>query len=104
MSETEYFWVVCYDIANNRRRYQVMRTLEGYGRRVQYSVFECELTNARLDRLERALVRVINDKEDSIRFYPLNRGDVDRVRLIGTAVLNRKPDFVYIDEDSRYPF
>ena len=35
--------VVSYDITNDRRRLKVMKTLEGFGERVQYSVFECRL-------------------------------------------------------------
>lgn len=104
MSENTFFWVVGYDITNDRRRYRVMKTLEGYGRRVQYSVFECELTYTRRDRLERDLLRVINDKEDNIRFYPLNRADADRIRMIGTAVLRRVVKVYYLDEEADYPF
>jgi len=36
-------WVVCYDVVDDRRRYRIMKTMTGYGDRVQYSVFECEL-------------------------------------------------------------
>ncbi|HHP7244558.1 MAG TPA: CRISPR-associated endonuclease Cas2, partial [Elainellaceae cyanobacterium] len=35
--------LVVYDIANNRRRQKLSKLLEGYGRRVQESVFECFL-------------------------------------------------------------
>lgn len=104
MRDTEYFWVISYDIANDRRRYRVRRLLEGYGRRVQYSVFECELTTSRRDRLERELRRVINDKEDNIRFYPLNKADVERIRTLGTAAVREKAIVYYVDEESSYPF
>ncbi len=98
------FWVVCYDIANNRRRYRVLKTLEGYGRRVQYSVFECELIEARLKRLEHALIRVINDQEDNIRFYPLSEPETQKIRTLGTATLRRTEPVYYVDEESSYPF
>lgn len=57
------FWVVCYDIPDNRRRHKVMKIMEGAGRRVQYSVFECEIDEARLIRLQRDLRRVIDLEE-----------------------------------------
>lgn len=83
------FWVVCYDIANDRRRYRVMKTLEGFGRRVQESVFECELNETRLARLEERLQRLINDEEDSVRFYPLNEADLKKVCLLGNTEMKR---------------
>ncbi|MGY2945409.1 CRISPR-associated endonuclease Cas2 [Thermostichus sp. MS-CIW-34] len=36
-------YVITYDIPDNKRRKKVSDLLEGYGRRVQYSVFECRL-------------------------------------------------------------
>ncbi len=38
--------VIAYDIAEDRRRTQVSTLLEDYGVRVNYSVFECELSAA----------------------------------------------------------
>ncbi len=84
------FWVMCYDIVDDKRRRKVMKKMEGYGRRVQYSVFECELSKEQLDRLERELNRLIDETEDHIRVYPLNRADVDRIRLLGVARLDRR--------------
>lgn len=89
MTTPRVFWVVCYDIANDRRRNKVSKALEGFGRRVQKSVFECELNEARLTRLEAILGRIINVQEDQIRFYPLNEADIKRVRLLGNAQLER---------------
>ena len=34
------FYLICYDVVNDRRRNRVSRLLEGYGLRVQKSVFE----------------------------------------------------------------
>ena len=38
------FILVSYDIPNDKRRLKVMKAVQDYGTRVQYSVFECELT------------------------------------------------------------
>ncbi|MEP7284280.1 MAG: CRISPR-associated endonuclease Cas2 [Chloroflexota bacterium] len=83
------FWVVCYDIVDDRRRRRVMKTLEGFGRRVQYSVFECDLDNLKILRLEMMLRRVIDEQEDNIRFYPMNEADLQKVKLLGNAILER---------------
>jgi CRISPR-associated protein Cas2 len=37
--------LVTYDISDNKRRTKLATFLEGYGRRVQKSVFECWLTD-----------------------------------------------------------
>jgi CRISPR-associated protein Cas2 len=87
------FWVVSYDIPNDRRRRKVSKILEGYGHRVQYSVFECELDEAKCDKLEQLLLKEINKEEDDIRLYPLNRADIKRVRVMGRARLQREQPY-----------
>lgn len=67
----EHFIVVSYDIANDRRRQKVVKIMEGYGVRKQYSVFECRLTVRNFQRLRDKLAEVIDRKEDSVLFYPL---------------------------------
>jgi CRISPR-associated protein Cas2 len=39
--------VVSYDISDDKRRRKVAQIMEGYGYRVQYSVFECDLDKKR---------------------------------------------------------
>lgn len=65
------FLVVCYDIADRRRRYRVARLLEGFGDRVQKSVFECRLDRERESSLRRELNALIKPAEDKLRFYCL---------------------------------
>ena len=77
------FLVVSYDITSTRRRTKVMKTLEGYGTRVQYSVFECRLKAKEVDELRRKLKKLISEKEDSIRFYFISADDVKRIERLG---------------------
>ena len=90
------YWIVSYDIPSDKRRKKVAKILEGYGRRAQYSVFECEITGEQCDKLERALKRTIDADEDDIRFYPMNRADLKRVRLLGRAELHRSQGWYLI--------
>lgn len=83
------FWVVSYDIPDDKRRRKVAKLLEGYGRRAQYSVFECDISEEKREKLETLLMREIEPLEDDIRFYPMNRADLARVRLLGRAELYR---------------
>ena len=90
------FWIVSYDIPNDKRRRKVSKLLEGYGRRAQYSVFECELDETKCGRLEKLLLKEIDKEEDDIRFYPLNKADLERVRLLGRAELQRERGYYIV--------
>ena len=76
------FLVVSYDISSNRRRLKVMKTLEGFGARVQYSVFECRLKPNEVDDLRRKLKKLIV-QEDSVRLYFISADDVKRIERLG---------------------
>jgi len=97
-------WVVCYDVVDDRRRYRIMKTMTGYGDRVQYSVFECELTEKRRERLTLALRRLVNDQEDSVRMYPLNQIERERMVLIGNAKPREVGRSYFVDDEHAYPF
>lgn len=49
------FIVVTYDIASNKLRNRVAKCLEQVGNRVQYSVFECDLTLKQFHQLKSRL-------------------------------------------------
>jgi CRISPR-associated protein Cas2 len=88
------FWIVCYDITDDKRRRKVADILESYGQRAQYSVFECDMSGRQQMTLQGQLQRVIDESEDDIRFYPLNEADIARVETLGRkAKINRLPAF-----------
>ncbi len=66
-------YMVSYDITNDKRRTKLSDILGAYGDRVNYSVFEIELSEAKKDALlvEIELKKLINKKYDSLRFYHL---------------------------------
>jgi CRISPR-associated protein Cas2 len=76
-------WVVSYDIASDKRRRKVMKKVLGCGKRVQFSVFECDVSHQRILKLAQDLDRIIDDTVDSVRMYPLNKADMDRAILLG---------------------
>ena len=88
--------VVSYDVVDDRRRLKVMKTLEGYGRRVQYSVFECELRPADLIELKARLNQLIQKEEDDVRLYPLCENCLGKVVTLGKARLHRRKAFVVV--------
>ena len=54
-------YVVSYDITSDRRRNKIAKTLEGYGTRIQYSVFECRLTEKKYKEMYRKLMQLMAD-------------------------------------------
>lgn len=66
-------WMICYDIADDRRRRRIDAILRGHGERVQESVFECYLNDTDRHRLRQSLVAEIDAAEDNLRWYPLCR-------------------------------
>ena len=77
-------YVICYDITNNKRRRLVVKILEGMGYRVQYSVFECDLTPQQFKKLRARLRPLVKARtNDSIRYYPLCAECLDKVHTVG---------------------
>lgn len=78
------FYLVCYDIVDNRDRYQVVKIMQNYGVRVQKSVFECPGLNERqFITMKHALESRIDHTCDSVRYYGLCRGCLRQVAYSG---------------------
>lgn len=77
--------LVAYDIASPRRRTRVAKRLSQFGDRVQYSVFECELTPERYVELRESLVALVRPKTDRVHFYPLCQTCFGRAESLGPA-------------------
>jgi len=60
--------LITYDIAKTKNRTKVATLLEGFGVRVNYSVFELEIGKRKLDKLL-AGIKALCAKEDSVRIY-----------------------------------
>jgi CRISPR-associated protein Cas2 len=83
------FVVISYDVVNDRRRSRIHKTLTAYGKRVQYSVFECELSGESFKRLREKLLKLYAEKEDNVRFYFLDEDAVKRIETAGVGLLER---------------
>ena len=77
-------WLVCYDIADDRRRRDVHRTLRGFGDRLQQSVFRCLLSSTQKATLVARLDEVVKPSEDRLLMVPLGKPEGDQIRGIVT--------------------
>lgn len=89
-------YVIAYDISCNKRRKKVSDLLEGYGQRVQYSVFECCLSATKYQELRDRLQQRIRAEEDSIRCYPISRHTLNQVQVWGGLPLVKPPESIIV--------
>jgi CRISPR-associated protein Cas2 len=75
--------VVVYDIPDDKRRTKLSNFLEGYGRRVQWSVFECFLSLEEMRQLYDKVKTIVEPVEDNVRFYWISQEAVSRALVIG---------------------
>jgi CRISPR-associated protein Cas2 len=83
--------LVTYDVATDsaagrRRLRRVAKVCEGFGQRVQKSVFECVISEGELARLMARLRREVSEQEDSLRIYRLREPRDDFLQVIGRDV------------------
>ena len=74
-------FLVTYDICQDKRLAKVHKIMGGFGDHLQYSVFECQLTQADLARCRHRPGEVIDHREDQVLFVDLGlaEGHGDRV-------------------------
>jgi len=90
------FYLITYDIPDDKRRLKVSNALEDYGRRVQFSVFEVWMDEAlRRDVIAR-LEKLIRVDEDSIRLYRLCAACRERIEVHGKGTVSEPPGPVII--------
>jgi CRISPR-associated protein Cas2 len=90
------FIVVCYDIPDDRRRTRVAKALEGFGYRVQKSVFECEVSPELYQKMKRRIERLVRKEEDSVRYYNLCQGCLGKVEICGLGKVQRERPFFVV--------
>jgi CRISPR-associated protein Cas2 len=85
-------YVVSYDIPDARRRTRVANACKDFGQRVQYSVFECLLKGDLRERLVSRLKAETNEREDSIRIYPLCAACEKGLEILGQGERPSEPE------------
>ena len=80
--------LITYDVSTESpggktRLRKVAKQCVNYGRRVQNSVFECEMDAAKCREVKEILTNIIDEKEDSLRFYYLGNNYKSKVEHFG---------------------
>lgn len=87
--------LVTYDVVDNRRRAKLATFLEGYGRRVQKSVFECFMGLGEMQKLQGQILKRISLPEDNVRLYWISADALPRSLTMGSP-MPVEPPKVYI--------
>jgi CRISPR-associated protein Cas2 len=77
-------YLICYDIADDKRRDRAFRVCKNHGMHLQFSVFECDLNGSELAGLQRELTDVISMDEDQILFVSLGPAEGRGERVIAS--------------------
>lgn len=93
--------LITYDVntetnAGKTRLRKVAKQCTNYGVRVQNSVFECILDAAKCREVKEILLKIIDPKTDSLRFYYLGDHHATKVEHYGTKeTLNVEENLIF---------
>ena len=95
--------LVTYDLSDDKTRRRVATLLNGYGTRVQRSVFECHLSKKERGNLEDRLAACLDDAPNadalgaqSVRLYGLCGRCRPKVRLLGGEDSSTDPPACFV--------
>ena len=94
--QNKHFYLVCFDIVQNKARYRAVKCLLKYGSRVQKSVFECLINDNQFVQMKAELEKTIKPEEDSVRYYHLCKNCAANVLISGLGVYLVDEDVIII--------
>ena len=82
------FVIIAYDVnttslGGTKRLRKISKECVNYGQRVQNSVFEVNIEYAKFIQLKDRLIKIMDKKTDSLRFYYLGNNWKKRIEHIG---------------------
>jgi len=90
----KYYLAVAYDITDDKRRTKVCKILQGFGTRVNYSIFECFLPSKDISQMKKAIRKNVNKNKDIVIYYYLCANCLDTIERIG--MYNEKNEKVQV--------
>jgi CRISPR-associated protein Cas2 len=75
-------YLICYDIAEDKRRDRAFKICKNHGVHLQFSVFECDLNGAELAGIQSDLAAAISMSDDQVLFVALGPTESRGQRVI----------------------
>jgi CRISPR-associated protein Cas2 len=85
--------IVSYDIEDDKTRTRLAHKLKDFGPRVQFSVFEADISDKELGKLKQLLRDVNLAKNDSIRLYRICESCAKRIKIWGAGEVTKDKDY-----------
>jgi len=85
------FYIVSYDMPDDKKRLKMANTLLDFGTRVQYSVFECIMDDKLIKKMMAKISKIISE-EDSVRIYGLCAKCEKVITVLGRGDLTKDQD------------
>ena len=86
-------FIVCYDIADDRRRDRMAVMLLNFGRRVQESVFVADLDTERASAMGQEIRKIVEAVEDCVHVFPLCSACWSKAEVVGLGELPADSEF-----------
>jgi len=86
-------WVICYDVADDRRRARLVEVLKDYGERIQESVFV--VFEEQVEGLMERAGRIV-EGEDRLHGFGICEGCWRGMRVLGAAKRPEAPGFYVV--------
>lgn len=90
-------FLLCYDIEEDRQRTRLVKILEEYGERIQYSVFEFNITQGLFIEMRHKIKKtgILKKKNISISIYPLCEACYKKIERHGVNRLLDEDNIVF---------
>jgi CRISPR-associated protein Cas2 len=77
------FYVVAYDIPDDKRRTKIHKILKGFGQWTEFSLFECFLTKKELLQMRAKLDSHLDPHQDRVRIYTICETCLTKIDTVG---------------------
>lgn len=88
------FYLIAYDISDEKRLNRIRYFLKGYSTGGQKSVYECFLTERELYYVQKTLKSLIDESVDRIHIFSMDARS--RTHTLGIATQPHDPSYFYI--------
>lgn len=90
-------FLICYDVTDDKLRTKIVKILESYGERIQYSVFEFNLNKAKIIEMKHKMIKgkLLDKKQMSFSMYPLCEECYKKVERYGNNKLLNEKNIVF---------
>jgi CRISPR-associated protein Cas2 len=75
--------LVCFDISDDKIRLQLVKLLDSYGKRCQFSIFEMNINNTLFIQFKKDLDKIVFEKTDKVFIYPIPEEFGKKILRIG---------------------